>query len=113
MNRQYLHTYIAGLPVGPVHWAAEAEAKSLELIAAALKDKPDLLTYQYIVKLSPNIQVMLLPSNAPFLFPLPNSNNTGANALPYATYTPVVPTPVVPAPVVPTPAPTPTPTQAP
>jgi regulator of protease activity HflC (stomatin/prohibitin superfamily) len=74
--------------------AADAEAKSLELIAAALKDKPDLLTYQYIVKLSPNIQVMLLPSNSPFLFPLPNSNNTGTNALPFAIPTPLVPTPV-------------------
>ena len=50
---------------------AEAEAKALALIAAILKDNPDLLTYQYINQLAPNIQVMLLPSNAPFLFPLP------------------------------------------
>lgn len=52
--------------------SAEAEAKSLQLLAAALKDRPELLTYQYINKLSPNTQVMLLPSNAPFLFPLPD-----------------------------------------
>ncbi len=51
---------------------AEAEANALELIAAALKDNPDLLTYQYITKLSPSIQVMLLPSGSPFLFPLPD-----------------------------------------
>lgn len=51
---------------------AEAEAKALELIAAALKDKPDLLTYQYITKLAPEIQVMLLPSNSPFIFPFPD-----------------------------------------
>jgi regulator of protease activity HflC (stomatin/prohibitin superfamily) len=50
---------------------AEAEAKSLDLIASALKDKPELLNYQYITKLSPNIQTMLLPSNAPFLLPVP------------------------------------------
>jgi regulator of protease activity HflC (stomatin/prohibitin superfamily) len=50
---------------------AEAEAQALELIAKALQDKPDLLTYQYITKLSPNIQAMLLPNNQPFLFPLP------------------------------------------
>lgn len=87
--------------------SADAEAKALELIAAALKDKPDLLTYQYIVKLSPNIQVMLLPSNSPFLFPLPNSNTTGANALPIVVPTPLVPTPA------PTPAPTLAPTPAP
>ncbi len=49
---------------------AEAEAKALELIATALKDKPELLTYQYITKLTPNINVMLLPSDTPFLFPL-------------------------------------------
>lgn len=49
---------------------AEAEAKALELIAAALKDKPELLTYQYITKITPNINVMLLPSDSPFLFPL-------------------------------------------
>lgn len=51
--------------------AAEAEAKALTLQAEALKDKPDLLTYTYIQKLSPNVQVMFLPNNAPFIFPLP------------------------------------------
>ena len=50
---------------------AEAEAKALELINAALEGHPDLLTYQYITKLAPNVQVMFLPSNAPFIFPLP------------------------------------------
>lgn len=50
---------------------AEAEAKALELIAAALKDKPELLTYQYISKLTSTIQTMLLPADSPFLFPLP------------------------------------------
>ncbi len=52
---------------------AEAEAKSLALISAILQDNPDLLTYQYITKLSPNVQVMFLPSNAPFIFPLPET----------------------------------------
>lgn len=55
---------------------AEAEAKSLILIAEAVKERPDLLTYQYITKLSPNIQAMLLPNNSPFLFPLPEMNIT-------------------------------------
>ena len=50
---------------------AEAEAKALELINAALEGHPDLLTYQYITKLAPNVQVMFLPNNAPFIFPLP------------------------------------------
>ncbi len=56
---------------------AQAEAEALRLISAALKENPDLLTYQYINKLSPNIQVMLLPSDSPFLFPLPNMQSGG------------------------------------
>lgn len=56
--------------------SAEAEAKSLELIAKALKDRPELLNYQYINRLAPNTQVMLLPSNAPFLFQLPDITTT-------------------------------------
>jgi regulator of protease activity HflC (stomatin/prohibitin superfamily) len=58
--------------------AAEAEAKALDLLAQALKDKPELLTYQYINKLSPNVSVMFLPSDSPFLFPLPDAV-TGVN----------------------------------
>jgi regulator of protease activity HflC (stomatin/prohibitin superfamily) len=50
---------------------AQAEAQALEMIAAALADNPELLTYQYITKLAPGIQVMLVPSNAPYLLPLP------------------------------------------
>ena len=58
--------------------SAEAEAKSLELIAKALVDRPELLNYQYINRLAPNTQVMLLPSNAPFLFSLPDLTLTPA-----------------------------------
>jgi regulator of protease activity HflC (stomatin/prohibitin superfamily) len=50
---------------------AEAEAKALELIAAALRGNPDLITYQYVQKLAPGIQVMLVPNDNPFLLPLP------------------------------------------
>jgi regulator of protease activity HflC (stomatin/prohibitin superfamily) len=59
---------------------AEAEAKSLQLIAEVIKNNPSLLTYQYINKLSPNIQTMLLPSNAPFIFPIPNMGDTYSNS---------------------------------
>ncbi len=50
---------------------AEAEAKALELIAAALRGNPDLITYQYVQKLAPGIQVMLVPNDNPYLLPLP------------------------------------------
>ena len=52
---------------------AEAEAKALGLIASVLQANPNLLTYQYITKLAPNVQVMFLPNNAPFIFPLPQT----------------------------------------
>jgi len=51
---------------------AEAEANALRLIAAALADNPDLITYTYIQKLAPGIQVMLVPNDNPFLLPLPS-----------------------------------------
>lgn len=51
--------------------AADAEAQALEKIAAALEENLDLLTYQYITKLAPGVQVMLVPNNAPYLLPLP------------------------------------------
>lgn len=51
---------------------AKAEAEALEMLAGVLKDNPSLLTYQYINKLAPNIQVMLVPSSSPFLLPLPS-----------------------------------------
>jgi regulator of protease activity HflC (stomatin/prohibitin superfamily) len=51
---------------------ADAEAKALLLIAAALRDNPDLITYQYVTRLAPGVQVMLVPNNAPYLLPLPS-----------------------------------------
>lgn len=50
---------------------AQAEADSLKLIQDAIANNPELLTYQYISKLAPNITTMLLPSNAPFVFTIP------------------------------------------
>jgi regulator of protease activity HflC (stomatin/prohibitin superfamily) len=50
---------------------AEAEAKALIVIADALKQNQDLLTYQYINKIAPGVQVMLVPNNSPYLLPLP------------------------------------------
>ena len=55
---------------------ANAEAKALLLIADVIKQNPAILTYQYITKLSPNVQVMLVPSESPFLFTIPGLTNT-------------------------------------
>lgn len=51
---------------------AKAEAEALQLIAEALRDNPDLLTFEYIQQLSPGIRVMLVPNDNPFLLPLPS-----------------------------------------
>ncbi len=53
---------------------AEAEAKALKLIAAALAGNPDLITYQYVIRLSPSITTMLVPTTNPFILPLPGVN---------------------------------------
>jgi len=74
---------------------AEAEKTALELINQAVQDNPGLLSYLYINKIAPNIQVMLLPNNSPFIFPLPQLLAGGTDQ----TQTPVL-----------TPLPTPTPT---
>jgi len=52
---------------------AKAEAEALQLISQALKDNPDLITFRYIEKIAPNVQVMYLPSNSPYLIPLPTA----------------------------------------
>ncbi|MFL7890754.1 MAG: prohibitin family protein [Anaerolineales bacterium] len=73
---------------------ADAEAKALLLVADALRDNSDLLTYTYITKIAPGVQVMLLPSDNQFLFPLPTLE-------PGSNLQSVLPTPM------PTPVPTP------
>jgi len=55
---------------------ADAEAKALELIAAALAGNPDLITYNYVQKLAPGVQVMLVPNDNPLLLPLPTLTPT-------------------------------------
>ena len=70
---------------------ARAEAEALRLISQALNKDQQLLMYRYIDKLSPNIRVMLVPNENPYLLPLPDmtSDLTGepaATALPYPSF---------------------------
>jgi regulator of protease activity HflC (stomatin/prohibitin superfamily) len=46
---------------------AQAQAEANQVLAQSLT--PDLLTYTYINKLAPNVQVMYLPSGTPLLLP--------------------------------------------
>ncbi|MCW5874277.1 MAG: hypothetical protein KIS88_06485 [Anaerolineales bacterium] len=53
---------------------AEAEAEALRMLAEAIAQNPNILTLEYIQKLAPNVQVMLVPADNPFLLPLPSLN---------------------------------------
>jgi regulator of protease activity HflC (stomatin/prohibitin superfamily) len=79
---------------------AEGDAKALELIAAALKTNPDLLTYTYIQKLAPNVGLIMLPAgngSNPFILNLNDLQNqakssvtlpTPSSTQPFTTTTP-------------------------
>lgn len=61
---------------------AQAEAEALGLLAAAIEENPDILVLEYIQKLAPGIQVMLVPSDNPFLLPLPSLEGAGTTVVP-------------------------------
>lgn len=50
---------------------AEAEAKANQLLAQSLT--PELVQYQYILKLAPGVQTIFIPSGNQFILPLPNT----------------------------------------
>jgi len=90
---------------------AKAEAEALQLIADVLAQNRDLLTYEYIDKLSPGIKVMLLPHDTPLLLPLPTFEpGETVVSTPVPTETPISITPTETlTPTIPTETPTPTP----
>ncbi len=53
---------------------AQAEAQANDLLTKSLT--PELLQYQYILKLSPNVQTIFIPSGNQFILPLPNVTTT-------------------------------------
>jgi regulator of protease activity HflC (stomatin/prohibitin superfamily) len=53
---------------------AEAQAKANELIGQSLQQNPQILQYQYILKLAPGVQTIFVPSGNQFILPLPNTN---------------------------------------
>ena len=52
---------------------AEAEAQANALVAESLRDRPELLQYQYILRLAPGVQTIFIPSGNQFILPLPNT----------------------------------------
>jgi regulator of protease activity HflC (stomatin/prohibitin superfamily) len=63
---------------------AEAEAQANALVAESLRDRPELLQYQYILKLAPGVQTIFVPTGNQFILPLPNTT-TPATAIPPTT----------------------------
>lgn len=60
---------------------AEAQAKANELIGKSLQEHPEILQYQYILKLAPGVQTIFIPSGNQFILPLPNTTiNPGVEA---------------------------------
>lgn len=109
IRKQYEADQIQKLAQGEaarVRTMAQAEADALDLLGKALANNPDVITLRYIDKLSPNVQVMMLPANSPFIFSLPSltSPTPGATVLPEPSATPAL---------VPTVESTPTPTATP
>lgn len=52
---------------------AEAEAKANELLAASIRDNPELISYLYVQKLAPGVQTIFIPSGNQFILPLPGT----------------------------------------
>jgi regulator of protease activity HflC (stomatin/prohibitin superfamily) len=53
---------------------AEAEAKANQLLSQSLT--PELVQYQYVLKLAPGVQSIFIPSDNQFILPLPDTTTT-------------------------------------
>ena len=58
---------------------AQAEAKANDVLAKSLT--PELVQYQYILKLSPEVQTIFLPSGNQFILPLPQNTNESTSPI--------------------------------
>ena len=64
---------------------AEAQAQANALIGQSLQNNPEILQYQYILKLAPGVQTIFLPTGNQFILPLPNTTTTTVPAVPETT----------------------------
>lgn len=70
---------------------AEGEAAALNLINEQLSQNPLLLQWRYIESLGPNVQMMIIPSNSPFLFDLESLLAQSGTPIPAPSITPAAP----------------------
>jgi regulator of protease activity HflC (stomatin/prohibitin superfamily) len=59
---------------------AQAQAEALRLVNEQITANPNLIQYLYVQNLSDNVQLILVPSNSPFLFDL-NGLTTGSGTI--------------------------------
>ena len=71
----------------------EAEAEALALINEILAQNPNLIQYQYINELGDQVQLIIIPSNSPFLFDLEELAGGTITDEDTAVTTPAAPTP--------------------
>jgi regulator of protease activity HflC (stomatin/prohibitin superfamily) len=57
---------------------AEAQSEALRLLGEGLASNPDLVQYTYVQNLSDNVELMLVPANSPYLFPLPETGTVSS-----------------------------------
>ncbi len=71
---------------------AKAQAAGWAALAQVLKDHPEMLTYEYIQKIAPNLQVIYLPSGTPLLLPSVTPTTSIPSTIPTTPTTPTIPT---------------------
>ena len=64
---------------------AEAQAQANALIGQSLQANPEILQYQYILKLAPGVQTIFIPSGNQFILPLPNTTPITTQTVPEIT----------------------------
>jgi regulator of protease activity HflC (stomatin/prohibitin superfamily) len=52
---------------------AQAQAEANQLIGQSIQENPEILQYEYILKLAPGVQTIFIPSGNQFILPLPNT----------------------------------------
>lgn len=52
---------------------AQAQAEANQLIGQSIQANPEILQYEYILKLAPGVQTIFIPSGNQFILPLPNT----------------------------------------
>jgi regulator of protease activity HflC (stomatin/prohibitin superfamily) len=57
---------------------AQAEAQANTVLSQSLT--PQLVQYQYIIKLAPNVQTIFVPSGNQFILPLPSTSTSGSTS---------------------------------